>query len=75
MPGTFCVKITRQSPRGFICKFTSFKFCITTYLALLNKLKHVVRLLLHPFDNFIANLVLIVYYFDQFSKGTVDGDK
>ena len=69
MPGTFCVKITRQSPRGFICKFTVFKFCIIRYLALLNNLKHVVRLLLRPFDNFIANLVPICLLFRSIFEG------
>jgi hypothetical protein len=28
-PGTFCMKITQQGPKGFICKFELFICCIT----------------------------------------------
>ncbi|KAF3422346.1 hypothetical protein E2986_10561 [Frieseomelitta varia] len=45
MPGTFCVKITHQSPRGFICKFTSLKFLVTEQdLTYVNKFKYTVHL-------------------------------
>jgi hypothetical protein len=27
-PGTFCMKITQQGPKGFICKFEPLVYCI-----------------------------------------------
>ena len=54
MPGTFCVKITHQSPRGFICKFTSLKFLVAE-----QDLTYIIYLV----NQSITDLVLI-YFFD-----------
>lgn len=68
MPGTFCVKITHQSPRGFICKFTSLKFLVTEDLTFVNKFKYTVHLHIRLVNHSITDLVLI-YFFLLIFKG------
>ena len=49
-PGTFCVKITKQGPRGFICKFCRLLSGLSILLDSVNFGLSILRILVNPFD-------------------------